>query len=270
MFKRIIDGLFYPSEIIHYRNDKKIITIGVLLFFAILLMVPSLISLFLTKPFDYDAKVAIRNSFSNNIEIPYIIENNKLTFVGDTEKTQYYVNVEEMNLTVIFSTQEQVILEKNMLGSIIVFTTDHVYLYNQIKNQRLLNYYEYPSFDSIDFRLAKNNNYQFWNQMFSIVQKVLDNNETLILSLSLVIIVFQAILMIVITTLLLTLFNRLGSNNIYSFAMHWKMMIYFSGPFVLGFLLATLFNTMIFEYVGLIVTLIYSFKINQINFTKGE
>ena len=269
MFQRIFDGLFAPSQIVHYRNDKKIVAFGVLVFFSILLMIPSVIALFMTNIMDYDSKVAIRNSFFNNIEIPYVIENNKLTFVGDTERTQYYVNIEELNTTVCFTTQDKIILETKMLSNIIVFNTNSVYIHNNIKNYVVLYYYEYSDFYQLDFRDAKDDKYLFWDSIFSAVQKVLDNNQTLIKGISLALIVVQSFLMVIGATLLLTLFNRIGSKNIYSFEMHWRMMIYFSGPFVLGFLFATLFNTMIFEYTGLIITLIYSLKINQINI-KGE
>lgn len=270
MFQRIIDGLFNPSQIVQYRNDKKIVAFFVLVFYAVLLMIPSIIALYISKPFDYDVKVAIRNSFLNNTEIPYVIENNKLTFVGETEKTQYYINVDELNLTVCFSTQEKIILEKQMLGNVIVFDTNCVYFYNTMENITILNYYEYDQFYQMDFRMARNDQQVFWDSMFNVIQEIIDNNDALIKSASLVIIVFQAFFLVLMVTLLLTLFNRFGSKNIYSFGTHWKLMIYFSGPFVLGFLFATLFNTMIFEYAGLIITLIYSLKINQINFIKGE
>lgn len=270
MFRRIFDGLFAPSQIIHYRDDRKIVTFGVLVFFAFILMIPSVISMFISRPLNYDVKVAIRNSFYNSIEIPYIIEDNKLVFVGETEKTQYYVNIDELDLTVCFTTQKQIILENNMLGRVVVFSSDHVYVHNALKNIRILNYYEYSGTYGLDFRLAREDNRVFWDQVFNVTQQIFDNNSKLLFGVSLTIIVVQAFLLVIISTLLLTLFNRLGSNNIYSFGKHWKMMIYFSGPFVLGFLFATLFNTMLFEYAGLIITLIYSFKINQVNFTKGE
>ena len=270
MFHRIVDGIFNPSQVINYRDDRKITTIGVLLFFSILLMIPSIISAIVVKPFGYETKVIIKDSFFNNIEIPYVIENNKLTFVGKTEKTQYYVNVEELNLTVCFTTQEEIILEEKMLKNVLVFNTDSVYVYNMLENFKILNYYEYPGFFEMDFRLAKDNNRIFWQNFFDIVYDVLENYKDIILVSLIISIVGQSIISILILTTFLTIFNRLGSKNIYKFGVHWRLMLYYSGPFVLGTLLATLFNFVILQYAGLIVTLIYSFRINQINFIKGE
>ncbi|MBQ6817411.1 MAG: hypothetical protein IJO27_03175 [Bacilli bacterium] len=270
MFRRIIDGIFSPSEVASYRNDRKLVTFGVFMIFALLLMVPSLIAVFITKPFDYNQKVAIRNAFFNSTEIPYVINSGKLEFVGTTEKPQYYVNVDDLGMTVVFTTQEDIIVEKEMLDTIIIFRSDSVYLYNSLESFKLLNYYEYNNCTNLDFRLARNDDRLFWDQAFSVVYEVIDNFKELFTSITIGFIVVQSIVMVLIVTTILTLFNRLGSNNIYKFGTHWKLMLYYMGPFILGYIFAVLFNIALLEYVGLIVTLIYSFKINQIHFKKGE
>ena len=271
MFRRILDGLFSPSDVSSYRNDRKLIPFGVLIFFAILLMIPSLIAINYTKPFGYNQRAIIRDSFFNNTEIPYIIASGKLIYVGDeVEKPQYYVNVDDLGMTFIFTTQDDIIVEKDMLSSIIIFKRDSVYLHNKLEDFKLLNYYEYRNCEYLDFRLATIDDRLFWDQAFNVVNAVYDNFKDLILLISIGTIVIQSFLMVLIVTTILTLFNRLGSNNIYRFGTHWKLMLYFMGPFIFGYLLAVLFNMVILEYVGLIITLIYSFKINQISFKKGE
>ncbi len=270
MFRRFIDGLISPSNVLNYRNDRKIMTFGIVILYAILMMLPSLISLAVTKPFGYDTKIAIRNGFYNNIEIPYVIENGKLVFVGETEKPQYYVNIDDIELTIVFTTLEEIKVDKEMYNTIIVFDSECVYLYNKLENFRLMNYYEYSNSNNLDFRLAKVDDRMFWNQAFEVIHQVLNNYEGWIMTSAVLIIVFQAFGLVLIITTLLTLFNRLGMKNIYSFGIHWRLMLYYMAPFVLGSLFATLFNVRVFEYIGLIVTLIYSFKINQISFINSD
>lgn len=270
MLRRVIDGIFYPSEVIKYRSDRKLLTFGVIIIYALLLMIPSIIQIVSNDTFSYQTKVAIRNSFFNNTEIPYVIEDGKLVFVGTTEKPQYYVNIDEINTTIVFTTQEEILYDKKMNSNIIVFNSKCVYLNNGIQNLTLLYYYEYNNCSNLDFRLAKVDDKMFWNQMFSVVHSVLDNYQDLIFVASLLIIITQSIGMILLITTFLTLFNRLGSQNIYSFGIHWKLMLYYSGPFVLGSLLAILFNIRLIEYVGILFTIIYSFRINNSSFIKGE
>ena len=194
----------------------------------------------------------------------------KLVFVGETEKPQYYVNIDDIELTIVFTTLEEIKVDKEMYNTIIVFDSECVYLYNKLENFRLMNYYEYINSNNLDFRLAKVDDRMFWNKAFEVVHQVLNNYEGLIMTSAVLIIVFQTFGLVLIITTLLTLFNRLGMKNIYSFGIHWRLMLYYMAPFVLGSLFATLFNVRVFEYIGLIVTLIYSFKINQISFLNSD
>ena len=54
MFKRFRSGLFYPSEIINYRSERKITTVLYLGILVLLSMIPSFIIMFEENPLDFE------------------------------------------------------------------------------------------------------------------------------------------------------------------------------------------------------------------------
>lgn len=271
IFRRISDGLCNPSNVLQYRTDRKLMTLLMFFVLALVLMIPNFIEFFAEPELiGYDEKVEIRNGFFNREEIPYKIIGDKLLFSGTREQTQYYVNLDNLNATVCFTTQEEIILTEDMNTAIIMFKEDAISLKMYLYEIEIAKYSDYQYFEGLDFTKANDNNRDFWQACFKAIDEVMDNYHSLINSVLIVLIITKALFTVLILSLLLTLINRLGSRNIYTFGVHWKLMIYYFTPFAFGICLATLFNMGLFEYLGLFLTFIYSMKINQINFTGGN
>ena len=268
---RISDSLFSPSEVLKYRVDKKIVTFFYFVFLGILLMIPNLI-LFLgnSQVFDYETKTNIRFDAYNQNNIPYKIENNKLVFTGTNEQTEYFINLDTYEATLVFTTQESIVTSEDMYRTIIVFDTYSIYLRTSIGKIEIGKYSDYNEIEGIDFNKITTNDKGFWNQVSIFLAQVEDNYHSIIISSTILIIILRSFGTLVLFTLFITILNRISALNIYSFGDHFKLMVYYVTPFVIGIVLSRLFQVTIIEYIGLIVTFIYSLRINQINFKGGN
>ena len=268
---RLSDSLFHPSEVLKYRVDKKIVTFFYFVFLGILLMIPNLI-LFLgnSQVFDYETKTNIRFDAYNQNNIPYKIENNKLVFTGTNEQTEYFINLDTYEATLVFTTQESIVTSEDMYRTIIVFDTYSIYLRTSIGKIEIGKYSDYNEIEGIDFNKITTNDKGFWNQVSLFLAQVEDNYHSIIISSTILIIILRSFGTLVLFTLFITILNRISALNIYSFGDHFKLMVYYVTPFVIGIVLARLFQITIIEYIGLIVTFIYSLRINQINFKGGN
>ena len=234
-------------------------------------MVPNFIAYFTNmEVFDYEVKKNIRYDLFNQEEIPYEIENGKLTFVGTNEKTEYFVNIPTYNITIIFTTQNEIIKNDEMMRNIVVFYYDKIALKSYLGEIEIIKYSELEGAEGLDFRLMRTSNRVFWEQFGDTLHALEKHYQKLIITAQISIIIIRSFGTLLLSALFLTLLGRIGFQNIYSFGDHFKLTIYFITPFVFGVLFANLFDVVLFEYIGLIVTFVYSLKINQINFTGGN
>ena len=268
---RLSDSLFHPSEVLKYRVDKKIVTFFYFVFLGILLMIPNLV-LFLgnSQIFDYETRTNIRYDTYNQQNIPYKIENNKLVFTGTNEQTEYFINLDTYEVTLIFTTQDSIVTSEEMYRTIIVFDTYSFYVRTTIGKIEIGKYSDYDEIEEIDFNKLNTNDQAFWNQASLVLKQVEDSYHNVIVSSMILIILLRSFGTLLLFTLFITLLNRISALNIYSFGDHFKLMVYYVTPFVIAIVLARLFQITIIEYIGLIVTFIYSLRINQINFKGGN
>lgn len=268
---RLSDSLFHPSEVLKYRVDKKIVTFFYFVFLGVLLMIPNLI-IFLgnTQVFDYETKTNIRFDAYNQNTIPYKIENNKLVFTGANEQTEYFINLDTYEVTLVFTTQDNIVTSDDMYRTIIVFDTSSIYLKSTIGKIEIGNYSDYDEIEGIDFNKLNTGDKAFWNQASLVLSQVENKYHSVIVSSMILIIVLRSFGTLFLFTLFITILNRISALNIYSFGDHFKLMVYYVTPFVVAIVLSRLFQITIIEYIGLIVTFIYSLRINQINFKGGN
>lgn len=268
---RLSDSLFSPSEVLKYRVDKKIVTFFYFVFLGVLLMIPNLI-IFLgnTQVFYYETKTNIRFDAYNQNTIPYKIENNKLVFTGVNEQTEYFINLDTYEVTLVFTTQDNIVTSNDMYRTIIVFDTSSIYLRSTIGKIEIGNYSDYDEIEGIDFNKLNTGDKAFWNQASLVLSQVENNYHSVIVSSMILIIVLRSFGTLLLFTLFITILNRISALNIYSFGDHFKLMVYYVTPFVVAIVLSRLFQITIIEYIGLIVTFIYSLRINQINFKGGN
>lgn len=271
LIKRLGDSLFSPKEVLQYRVDKKIITFCYFLLLAVLLMIPNFIKFFSdTTFFTYEVKTNIRYDAFNQEEIPYEIENGKLKFTGESEKSQYFINLDTYEVTVVFTTQGTVIENDDMYRTLIICGRDGIILKNRVSSVNVCRYSDYDVMEGLDFKYATTSDRVFWEQMFDALTQIEKNYHSFYVTAEVLFIIIKSIGTLFLFILFITFINRISAQNIYSFSDHLKLMIYYSTAFVFGVIFATLFSIVLIEYIGLIITFIYSLRINQIDFTGGN
>ena len=269
--KRIGDSLFCPQEVLSYRIDKKIITFLYFIFLSVLLMIPNFITFFSdTTFFTYEVKKNIRYDTFNQEEVPYEIENGKLVFTGTNEKSEYVVNLSTYEVTLIFTTQESVVQDDNMYTNIIIFMENNVIFKNRLNKIEIGKYNDYDSINGLDLKLLTTNDRLFWEQTFDVLDEVEAQYHSLYLLVMIIGLIIRSVGTLFLFLIFITFINRISAQNIYSFGDHLKLMIYYSTPFVFGVIFATLFDFVLIEYIGLIVTFVYSLRINHIEITGGN
>ena len=271
LIKRLGDSLFSPKDVLQYRVDKKIVTFLYFLLLSILLMVPNFISFFSdTSFFTYEVKTNIRYDVFNQEEVPYEIVNGKLTFTGTNEKSQYVINLSTYEVTLIFTTQDSIVQDDKMYSNIIVFSKEKVELKNRLNKMELGRYSDYASSEGLDLKYLTTSDRLFWEQTFDLLNEFEKGYHSLYVTAIVLFIIFRSIGTLFLFILFITFINRISAENIYSFGDHLKLMIYYSTPFVFGVIFATLFDFVLIEYIGLIITFIYSLRINHIEITGGK
>ena len=270
-FNRLGNSLFCPSQVLQYRVDKKIVTFFYFMFLCVLLMIPSFISLCgNNRLFTYETKTNIRMDCFNKDEIPYIIENGKLTFAGTNEKNAYFINLDTFELTLLFTTQEKVVVSEEMYRTIVLFDQTSIFIKTTVGRIEIAKYIDYDDMEGLDLRNLTQNNSVFWDQVAKCLTQVENNYRGVIISSMIAMIVIRSVGTLLLFILFITIINRISALNIYSFGNHFKLMVYYVTPFVMGTVFAKLFQIVLIEYIGLIVTFIYSLKINKISIGGGS
>ena len=251
----ITDSLFSPSRLGQYVNDKKIKTFFYFLVLAIIFVIPNILVSFTLGDITYNTKVDIRNELRHDTEnLPFVIHNGML--YTDKSNIVYETKIAS-NISIYIGLEERAPIAENGSNHIYIsFLSDGVYVDNSIIGMNLFKYSDYEELEGLDFNGAINDDNEFWDVIFGVSQKYIDNFKLFLRIGYVGYAFFQGIITILIWSLLITLFNRVGGQYNLSFSKHWKLDVYGMTGFVLGSVLASLFSLGILYYIGLILSLI--------------
>jgi len=274
LIDRFMCGLFKPSEVMSFREDKKSFTFLYFIFLVILFLLPSAILLSLDYGLSFEMRSDIKKGFEESEVIPYVIESDKLVFddsVASSENNFYTVEINEILVyfTSIDFENEIIGIEIDLEKTQVLFATEGIYLLTPIGISNVLKYNEY-SFNGLQFSLAKEKDDVFWTHAFSVLNKITDNYKTEYFLVSYFQLILSSMMSIGLFSVVITFFLRMSVINRISFSKHWQMMIYIMTPYVLGNLLASLFGVLALYYIGMFITILYSFKTGQRPYQGGQ
>lgn len=262
MFKRFRSGLFFPSEIINYRFEKKIITILYLLILVILSALPSFIILFGDDTLSYADKKVIRDAFRNE-DVPYKIANYQLLYTGTTAEELFVVELTD-TLNVILTSEAEFNEEISpfSVDAFIILTKEKVIYQRSLTKIELFNYSDYSNLENFDFSGAISDDYDFWFDVFPIVNQQLERFSLLLNLVNLAGLFLVSLFSLLILGLIITFFQKLFIPYL-NFGSVFQLMIYVLTPYVIGQLLASLFGFALLSFVGIIMTVIYASKLSR-------
>ncbi|MCI6013952.1 MAG: DUF1189 domain-containing protein [Coprobacillus sp.] len=269
IIKRLMDGLFSPGKIYYYKDDKKILTTIYFFILVLIYAIPMTIGVVFSSNLSTNFMEEVRTAFQMSEVIPYKIENNKLTYISDGENIEksYYV-ISTTNYDIYFSSSKTLPDTVNRTTSFsitktrILFTIDGVYEYRNYPT--LLVTYDKYNLNGIDFSKAKENDYKYWENIFTNLSSIINTYKNQTMWITIVSLVLISSGGLALLSLIVTIFGRFSKGNTLKFSKYWQMSIYLVTPMVFGELFATLYSMQVFYYIGLIMTLIYSMTFNQV------
>ncbi|CCY07170.1 uncharacterized protein BN756_00489 [Coprobacillus sp. CAG:698] len=269
IIKRLMDGLFSPGKIYYYKDDKKILTTIYFFILVLIYAIPMTIGVVFSSNLSTNFMEEVRTAFQMSEVIPYKIENNKLTYISDGENIEksYYV-ISTTNYDIYFSSSKTLPDTVNRASGFsitktrILFTIDGVYEYRNYPT--LLVTYDKYNLNGIDFSKAKENDYKYWENIFTNLSSIINTYKNQTMWITIVSLVLISSGGLALLSLIVTIFGRFSKGNNLKFSKYWQMSIYLVTPMVFGELFATLYSMQVFYYIGLIMTLIYSMTFNQV------
>ncbi len=254
MYKRIRDGLFAPKKIIEYIKDKMYMPFLMVFLYAILMTIPVIINNLTSKGLDYNTKDAIAYLF-NGTDIDFKIENGELINKSAKADVVFEKELNELLEIRISETENKnlknkYVIEFSKTGFCVRFA------YFKIFEE---SYQDYEEITNIDLSLLANRNSTTWDDVFSVVDKiVVDYNHRTIVASSISSIIRYAFYIIVVA-LLLSLSFVFRFRTYLNYSAMFKMSIYYTAPFAFGIILNNLFSLNIFSTIGIIISVFYTF-----------
>jgi len=264
VYKRLKYGLFNPSSVVELKNDKKIYTIVFFFFMVLKSMIPAFLIINQVKNLDYDTKRHIRTTFQSST-VPYEIVNYELVKKDNSLDEAHTIAIAP-SFHIVFNhtieTPPSILTDKN----IILFTKNKVYHIQLYFTKELFAYEEYPELEFLDLSLADNDNREFWNTVFPVVNQQLGKYFYSIVITQLLFYNFLPIAFeLFIFSLILAFFQKkfAGIHADIKFSKLWQLIIYILLPYVVLRLLSDLFFFPLLSFIGIIVTVIYSIRLNK-------
>lgn len=263
LFTRIKVGLFHPSQVAGLKNDKKMLTALYFLIMVLFSLIPFAILVSRNETLSYEDKRRIRTLFRGQ-EIPYEIVDHQLVKTSPSADDLIIALNPTFDLILAAGSDSAPAVAPNK--SAIVFTSEKVYLVQLLHKKELFSYSEYQELKDIDLALAGADDSQFWDTVFPIVREQIDKMRTYNLFIQIVVygLVFYAIELLIFS-LILTVFLRImiQTHPSLSFSGVWQLIIYLMAPYVVFRLFADLYGLHLLAYVGIIITIIYTIRMNN-------
>ena len=254
MYKRLRDGLFAPKKIIEYIKDKMYMPFLILIVFSILMTIPIVISNLTFTGLDYNTKLSVASVF-NGEDIDYKIENSLLVNTSGKSDASYekYLSslikvrlseAEDDNLSAIY------VIELGKDGFCVRFS--YIRMFEG-------KYADYDVLKDLDLSKLSNKNSSEWDDIFSVVDSILKDyyKSTIVATIISSIIRYFGYLIII--ALLLSLSFVFKFRGYLNYSAMFKMSVYYTAPFALGVVLTNLFSINIFSFIGIVISVVYTF-----------
>jgi len=263
MYQRFKEGLFSPSEIAKYQNDKKIVTFLFFLILVLLSIIPSLINLTHNRGLDYEERTTIRQSFLDN-EVHFSLVDSQL--VADVGTNKIQTVLVNSTLLIVFTDQDSLKTDLSHFNtySRIVLTKKAVYFQQSLINVKLFAYADYPSLANLDFSDALKNDQNFWTTVFLVIEDQIAHHGSVTLLAKGLFIVISEILVLGFFSLIVAIFQMMSLSGYMKFTKVWQIMTYILVPYIVAKVFEDLFSLNYLSFLGAIITVFYSNRLTQV------
>lgn len=270
LFKRFKDGLFNPYNVNNYIDDKKGFTVIFFFILVILMVLPSAISTIASPIVDYEDKAYLRETFYHDeAEVPFYINSNILF---NTNRDNNFVYKKEIgNSTLIIMKANDDVTTYARYSTIIEFSRTGVFIHQFGIRRLLCSYKDYFEFSNMKFSDAYNNDGEFWQNIFSIIDKEVPKQKVLYKTMNIVLVFIATAFSLALWSLIFSVFNKSTSTKKMSFGKFWQLMIYLITPYAVLYTMSKMFGLNLLYYIGLGWTIVNIFRFSRkVVIIKGD
>lgn len=256
MYSRLRDGLLAPSAVIDYIKDKWYKPLLQILLFALIMTIPTIVSVFTYDGLSYEQKLEIRQKF-NNEEIPFEIVDGVLV----CSKGDEFIYEKAISEVFIFKMSVNEIPNGKLTSAYIVeFTKEKVVLNVAGMKMDVFAYSEYEGLKNFDLsKLGKYDNINDWDVAFSVCNTIVKDYLSVAVTGLGFITFFEGVILLVVLGFIISISFLMKFSRLLKYGAMYKISIYYLAPFVLGYLLSSLLNFGLLYYLGFILSIVYSF-----------
>lgn len=266
LIKSVADSLFSSSELRAYNKKSAIRVILYLLFLGLIFIIPYAVLSVNIGILSYEDKSELRSIFRNDEEsIPIEIVDSKLVVYEEG----FSYNKSLTSTMSIYIGEEYTGNQNDEQVLTLCFLSDGVYMRTYILQSKLFDYTDYDELKNLNFNGAFTDDMEFWNSIFKVYNDYTSKFRTVYSVIYVISAFIENLFTLVIFSLLVTLFNRLGSRNHLKFGGQWKITIYGMTAYVLGNVFMMLFSWSLVYYIGIIWSLVMCIKATQ-RYERGD
>lgn len=270
MYQRFKAGLFNPSEVARFQNDKKMMTILFFLLLVLISAVPGIVAIQRgSGGLDYSDRTLIRQAFVDH-DIPFSIVNYQLGRTSGAA-ADYAIDVTSA-LQAVFTEELASLSETNPLDTYtkIIFDPTGVYFQQSMVRISLFSYSEYPELQNLDFSGAATDDSDFWAVIFPIIDEQIANYASVTMATEIISLILYEIFILVFLSFTVAIFQMMSLSGYLKFGKVWQVMVYVMVPFVMGQLFDELFALGFLSYIGIAITIFHANRLTQVIMQKKE
>jgi len=262
MYKRFRDGILAPKAVVDYMKDKWYMPLIMILIYAILLSAPMIVTTVDNMGLTYSDKNEIKVAMARD-NIPFEIINGELVQTSDVESysreilnTEVYIGLEiseESTSTFgsVFSLQGST--------TTIALLEKGVYLYqNGIRIDKVLEYASYDELNNFDLSTLSDSDSDNWITIFRLADTEYSAYQQTTVPVLIIGDYLFSIISILFIALIVSVTFALRFHGVLKYGPMFKLSIYYTTPYVIGYFITIISGIVMFEYIGVILSVVYS------------
>ena len=262
MYKRFRDGVFAPKAVVDYMRDRWYLPFIMLLIYALIITAPMIVSNIANIGLDYTDKNEIKVAM-NGDDIPFKIVDYKLAQKGSTSSYVRTINNVTLYIGLEFNSKD---LDENPISffysgtstTVVALLSDGVYLYLSDVKTEICQYKEYEELQNLDLSTLGDKNSDNWTPVLNITSELYTKYEKTIVPWTCVLDYFYNFFNILLIALIISLTFVWRFHGLFKYGPMFKMSIYYSAPYIVGYFFTMIFGSSIWQIVGLILSIVYS------------
>jgi len=216
--------------------------------------IPVVVSQLTFSGLDYETKANIASLFSGD-NIDFEIKDGSLVNKSGKESAVYKRELSEFIHVRISETEDTsmstvYVIELSKTGFCVKFS--YIKMFEG-------SYADYEEMQNIDLAELSDLNSTAWDDIFSVVDSILKDYYRSTIGATIISSILRYFVYLILITLMLSMSFMFRFRGYLNYSAMFKLSAYYTAPFALGVVLSNLFSINIFSFIGIVISVIYTF-----------